>query len=160
MYGFKYVGSLYSPGVQPMTRKFHVTANEVITKGDAVILTSGKLDSGADVDGASLVGVANETVTGNSTGTNHCEVIVARPGDLYLADTASDGSYAATQVGYYFDQGNCVTAVQQISDTTASATAGQWMLVEHNPQGFGLDSDTSIGLFTPTQTVFSSQYNE
>jgi hypothetical protein len=156
MFGYKYVGSLYNDGVQPMTRKFKITAATVVTKGDAVALSSGKLISGTDVDGAKLVGIANETVTGNAAGTNTCEIIVAKAGDLYLADTDASGSFAATQVGTYFDQGNDATGAHQIADST-TGTTGTWLLVEHNPQGYGLDSDVSIGLFSPAETIFDGR---
>ena len=156
MVGYKYVGSLFSNGVQPMTRKFKVTGSTTITKGDALTLSSGKLVSGTDVDGAKIIGIANETVVGNAGGTSTCEVIVARAGDLYLADTDASGSFAATQVGTYFDQGNDATGAHQIADST-SGTTGGWLLVEHNPQGYGLDSDVSIGLFSPAETFFDGR---
>lgn len=157
-YGAKYVGSLWNASVQPMTRRFKVKANEVITKGDWLNIESGKLLVASAGD--SVIGVAHETVTGNAGATSTCETVVARPGDLYIMDNDNDTeTFAATDVGEYHDLVG-TTGIQQIDTNADSSTVGQFLCIEYNPQGFGYDSDTSIGLYTPTQTMFSSQYNE
>jgi len=160
MYGFKYVGTIDNKNVPALTRKFPITASEVITKGDALTLTSGKLDSGTQVSTAKIIGIANENVTGNSGGTNFCEVIVARPGDLYIADNDNVGTtFAATHVGTYFDVLSAATGAQQI-DTSSTGTTGQFLCIEYNPQQYNggiYDSDTSIGLFTPAETYFDGR---
>lgn len=156
MNGFRYVGNLFG-SAEPLTQRFLITASEVITKGDLLTLTSGKLDSGTDVAGTKIIGLANETVTGNSGGTNYCEVIIPRPGDLYIGDNDNDGTtFAATHVGTYFDVLSAASGSQQV-DTSTTATTGQLLCIEYNPQGHGFDSDTSIGLFSPAETYFDGR---
>jgi hypothetical protein len=70
-YGAKFVGSLQNDAVEPMTRKFKVTAATTVTKGDLVSLSSGKLI--VATAGTKVAGVAHETVLGNAAGTNTCD---------------------------------------------------------------------------------------
>lgn len=146
MYGLKYVGSLHTPGVEPMVKdRYYVKANTTITKGDPVNIEAGYINLAAA--GEKIFGVANETVVGNAGGTSRIEVIVAREGDLYLVDNDNDSTtFAATHPGTYFDITGTTGAVQVDTDTTT--TTGQLLCVQYNPKGFGVDSDTSIGLFT------------
>jgi hypothetical protein len=157
-YGAKYVGSLYNASVQPLTRKFHITASATVTKGDWVNLEAGYILPASAGD--SVFGVANETVVGNAAGTSHVEVIIARPGDLYIMDNDNDTTtFGITHPGTYFNTIGA-TGVQQVDTNTTSTTAGQLLCIEYNPQGHGYDSDTSIGLFTPVETSFSAFYKE
>jgi hypothetical protein len=61
-------------------------------------------------------------------------------------------TFAATDVGNYYDIVG-TTGIMQV-DTTTHATTGQLLAVEYNPQGFGADSDTSLGLFCIAETIF------
>jgi len=87
MYGAKYVGNLFG-SAQPQVTKFQLTASEVITKGDLVQLASGLIDDAGD--GETILGIANETITDSGSGTDYIDVIVARPGDIYLMDNDQD----------------------------------------------------------------------
>lgn len=164
MYGAKYVGNIFSPQV-PTLRHFLIKAAEVITKGDFLTFddTTGKVDVAAADE--PLLGIASETITGNSGGTNKVEVQPCRPGDLYLMDNDNTTeTFAQTDVGEWHAITG-TTGAQQI-DTNAdsaapSSSAGQLVCLEYNPQGYegGIyDSDTSIGLYTPTYTYFTTSY--
>jgi hypothetical protein len=146
MYGLKYVGSMTTPGVQPMVRGgYKVKASQTITKGDPVNIEDGYINLAAATE--RIFGVANETVVGNAAGTSKVDVIVAREGDLYLADNDNDTTtFAVTHPGTYFDTIS-TTGIIQV-DTSSTTTSGQLLCVQYNPQGYGVDSDTSVGLFT------------
>lgn len=162
MYGAKYVGRL-DGGAIPLER-FVVKSSEVIAKGDWLSIdTAGLVDvAGADEP---LLGVANETVTGD--GTKTVEVILALPGTKFLMDNDND-----TETFAVGDQGewHCITGTTgaQLVDTnvdaeTPSSSANQLVCLKYNPQGYlgGIyDSDTSIGLYTPVYTYFTTAYTE
>ncbi len=153
MNGFRYVGNLFG-SAEPLTRRIKVADSTTITKGDSVMFSSGRLAVGTA--GSKVIGVANETLTSAATSVSFAETIVARPGDLFIADNDNVGTtFAATHVGTYFDVVGATNA-QQI-DTSTTTTTGTWLCLEYNPQGHGLDSDVSIGLFTPAETVFDGR---
>lgn len=148
MYGAKYVGNMYGSAQPTVNTRFKVKASTTITKGDVVNLESGYIDLAGATE--KIFGLANQTVTGNSGGTTEIDIIVARPGDLYLMDNDNDGTtFAATHPGTYFDTIG-TTGAKQV-DTSSTTTTGQLLCLEYNPQGFGVDSDTSMGLFTPVE---------
>jgi hypothetical protein len=145
-YGLKYVGSMTTPGVEPMVKtRLKVKASTTITKGDPVNIEAGYVNLAGGTE--RIFGVANETVVGNAAATSQVEIIVAREGDLYLVDNDNDSTtFAATHPGTYFDTTGTTGAVQV--DTSSTTTSGQLLCVEYNPKGLGVDSDTSMGLFT------------
>ena len=163
MYGAKYVGNI-NGGTAPVTKSFLIKASEVITKGDWITVDggTGKVDVAAADE--PLLGVANETVTGNAGGTNKVEIILAMPGTLFIMDNDNTTeTFAQDDVGEW--QAITGTTGAQIIDTnvdsaTPSSSANQLLCLEYNPQGHGLDSDTSIGLYTPTYTYFTASYTE
>ena len=146
MYGLKYVGSMQTIGVQPMIRGgYKVKANTTITKGDPVNIEAGYINLAGGTE--RILGVANETVVGNAAGTSKIDVIVAREGDLFLVDNDNDSlTFAVTHPGTYFDTTGATGAV--LVDTDSTSTTGQLLAVQYNPQGHGVDADTSVGLFT------------
>jgi hypothetical protein len=162
MYGAKYVGRL-DGGTVPMER-FVVKSSEVVTKGDWLSIDTAGLVDVAAADEL-LLGVANETVTGD--GTKTVEVILALPGTKFLMDNDNDTETFAVE-----DQGELhaitgTTGIQQVdtnSDSEApSNTVNQLLCLKYNPQGYlgGIyDADTSIGLYTPVGTYFVSNYTE
>ncbi len=164
MYGARYVGNL-DGGTAPI-KKFLIKAAEVIAKGDwlTVDATTGKVDVVTTAGDEPLLGLANETITGNSGGTNKVEVILAMPGTLFLMDNDNTTeTFAQDDVGEWQDTAGATGA--SLIDTNkdgAAPTTGKSMLLclEYNPQGFEMDGDTSIGLYTPTYTYFSSSYTE
>jgi hypothetical protein len=163
MYGARYIGNL-NGGTSPITKRFLIKASEVITKGDWITVdgATGKVDVAAADE--PLLGVANETVTGNAGGTNKVEIILAMPGTLFIMDNDNVAeTFAQDDVGEWHAITG-TTGAQQV-DTNAdaaapSSSANQVLCLEYNPQGHGLDSDTSIGLYTPTYTYFACSYTE
>lgn len=147
MYGMKFVKNLYGsaePLVSNGCPDIRVKANTTITKGDPITIEAGFFDLAAA--GEKIFGIANETVAGNAAGTSKISVQVCRPGDLYLVDNDNDSlTFANTHVGTYFDIISSTGAVQVNTDSTT--TTGQLVCVDYNPKDFGVDGDTSIGLF-------------
>ena len=164
MYGAEYVGNIQG-GTAPV-RNFLIKAAEVIAKGDWLTIDggTGKVDVVTANGDEPLLGVANETVTGNSGGTNYVEVVVALPGTLFIMDNDNTTeTFAQDDVGEWHNI-NGATGANQIDTNedaaTPSSSAGSLVCLEYNPQGYGHDSDTSIGLYTPTYTYFSTSYTE
>ena len=154
MYGAKYVGNLYG-SVQPQATKFQVTALSTITKGDLVNLVSGLIEVAGTGD--AILGLANETVVGNAGGTTYVDIIIAKRGDVYLMDNdESSGAIAATEKGTYFATDDGGTGAQQVQADTGGTTVNQLMLIDINPLGYGVDDDTSMGLFTPVETMLTA----
>jgi len=161
MYGAKWVGNMQG-GTAPM-QNFLIKADEVITKGDWLTVDdgTGKVDVAASAT-EPLLGVANETVTGNSGGTNYVEVILALPGTQFLMDNDNDSeTFAQDDVGEWHGITGTTGAQQINTDVDAAApssTANQLVCIGYNPQGYGYDSDTSIGLYTPVLTYFAMNH--
>jgi len=162
MYGAKWIGNI-AGGTAPMAKRFLIKADEVITKGDWLTVDDGT-GKVSVVDAATdpLLGMANETVTGNTGGTNKVEVLLAMPGTLFLMDNDNVGeTFAQDDVGEWHGITGA-TGAQQIDTNSdgAAPTSSKCQLIclEYNPQGHSMDSDTSIGLYTPGYTYFSSAY--
>ena len=162
MYGAKYVGRLDGGAVPVGT--YVAKSSEVIAKGDWLSIDTAGL---VDVAGADelLLGVANQTVTGD--GTKTVEVILALPGTKFVMDNDNVGETFAVGDQGEFHAITGATGVQQVdtnSDAEApSNTVNQLLCLEYNPQGYlgGIyDADTSIGLYTPVGTYFVSNYTE
>jgi len=102
MYGAKYVGNLFG-SAQPQVTKFQLTASETITKGDLVDLTSGLVNEATAAK--AFLGIANETVTDSGSGTDYIDIIVARPGDVYLMDNDQDSdTFAVTDIEHIINK--------------------------------------------------------
>lgn len=164
MYGAKYVGSYY--GMTPPLERFKLKASEVVNKGDWMTIDTAGLMRVATYD-EPLLGVANETVTGNSSGTTKCEIIMALPGTKFLMDNDNTTeTFAVGDQGEWHDIAGATGAQQIDTNKDAEAPANnacQLLCIEYNPQGYlgGIyDSDTSIGLYTPIYTYFVSNYTE
>ena len=166
MYGAKYVGR-YDGGVPPI-ESFKIKISEVITKGDWLTFdTTGTTGGKVKVAAANvpLLGVANETVTGNATGVNKVEVILALPGTKFIMDNDNTTeTFAQDDVGEWHDLTGATGAMiidTNVDDSVPSGTAQQLVCMEYNPQGVCgsiYDDDTSIGLYVPTYTYFASNY--
>lgn len=113
-----------------------------VTLGDLVYFSSGRITS-ATIAGARVVGQVQETKTGNSGGTNKALVLVDDSAVYLIQGTTT---VAANTVGQYFDlQG--ATGAQLVNVSSASATTGQLMLIEANPQIDPVKTDVTYGLF-------------
>lgn len=132
------------------TYKFLVDS-VTITKGDFVYLSSGLLTN-ASIAGQLLVGVAEETVTGNGS-TVYCHVCVD-PEMRYLVDNDNvAATFASTDVGNYFDLTGA-TGAQLVDTNTGSASTGQLLCLEYNPQISPVETDTSVGVFKIREHLF------
>ena len=121
---------------------FPVTSGVTVTAGDFVYFASGRV-SNASVAGARLIGQAQGTVTGNVAGTVKASVLVDDSAVFLVQGTTT---VAAATVGQYFDlQG--ATGAQLVNIGSASATTGQLVLLEANPQIEPVKGDVTYGLF-------------
>lgn len=128
-----------------VSRTFPVADGVTVTKGDAVYFASGRLTS-ASVLGQPLIGVVEETATGNTAGTVKAMVNID-PDSLYVIDNDNTGTtFAASHVGTKFDLTGA-TGAQKVDTSSTSATTGQVLAIEYNPQISPFESDTSQGLF-------------
>ena len=156
MYGAKWVGNL-NGGTAPISKKFYIKASEVITKGDFLTIddATGKVDVAATDE--PLLGIASETVTGNAAGSNKVEVLFAIPGTLWMID--ADGTMTNADVGEWHALVG-TTGIQQVDADTGAAvptsTIAQFVLLEWKPQGYGADTDASMGIYTPAYTYFTA----
>ncbi len=165
MYGAKFVRN--AQGGVPAIGSYKIKASEVITKGDWLTFdgATGKVDVAAADE--PLLGVANETVTGNSGGTNKVETILALPGTQFVMDNDNTTeTFAQDDVGEWHAITGTTGAQQVDTNVDAAApssSANQLLCLEYNPQdvlGGIYDADTSIGLYTPTYTYFVTGYTE
>lgn len=103
--------------------------------------------------GNSILGVAREAATSASTDVQ----IDITPMMVVLMDNDNDTeTFAATHVGEW---GNFIggTGAMVVDSNTLSSTKAQLQCLAYNPQGYGYDSDTSIGLFFVAERQISEQ---
>ena len=102
--------------------------------GEAVVATAAAL----------VLGVANEAGTSASTGVQ----VNITPFLQVIMDNDNDGTvFAATHVGEYADFIGATGAMYVDSSSHSDTTRACLWCLEYNPQGYGLDSDTSIGKY-------------
>lgn len=119
-----------------------VASGVTVTQGDMVYFASGRVTS-ATIAGARIIGQAQATVTGNASGTAKTLVLVDDSAVYLMQGTTT---VAANTVGQYFDlQG--ATGAQLVNISSASATTGQMLLLEANPQISPVQTDVTYGLF-------------
>lgn len=138
-------------GTNYATRPFKVTNAVTITKGDLVYLTSGKLSNATVTGDFRPVGVALETVVG--TGTNSCLVAIDDELILLMQNDNIAATFAATDVGKYFDVIGA-TGAQLVDTSTGSATTGVLFCLEYNPQVDPVRTDLTYGLFLIAEHAF------
>ena len=134
------------------TYEFIVTSGVTITKGDFVYFDGSGRITNSSVAGKLIVGYALETVTGTA-GSVKCEVVVD-PEMRYLIDNDNVGTtFAATHVGTYFDLIGA-TGAQLVDTSSTSASTGQLLCLEYNPQISPVETDTSVGIFKIREHAF------
>lgn len=128
-----------------VTLELPVANGVTVTDGDFVYGASGRITS-ASIAGQPLVGVVQETSTGNSGGTVKALVVVD-PFVKWLVDNDNVGTtFAASHVLTKFDLIGA-TGAQLIDSSSTSATTGQLLCVEYNPQVDPVTTDVSQGVF-------------
>lgn len=138
MYGARVMKSL--SGADRVHLEFN--AGGTFAAGDFV-----KFDDSGEIvvgtAGASILGVAREAGT-NSTDDVHVDIT---PHMVVLMDNDNDSAtFAAGDVGDYGDFTGGTGAMQVDTDSLGT-TVAQLRCIAYNPQGYGYDSDTSLGLF-------------
>ena len=140
---------MYNPRIVGSPNQYgsiKVTAGEAIAKNDFVtLLTDGEVE--ATGAGEGIFGIALEAADAKG---DIITVVRAYPGMQVIMDNDNTGTtFAATHIGGRFDITGATGA--QVVDTSTVAQdgtdAGQLFCIGYNPKGFGLDSDTSIGLY-------------
>lgn len=132
---------------------FVVASGVTITEGDFVYFDGSGRITNASVDAARILGMATQTATGTA-GSVYCNVIVD-PLMRYLIDADNTGTtLAATHVGTYFNVAGA-TGAQLIDSSDTSATIGQFILLEFNPQIDPVKDDTSVGVFCLTSSALA-----
>ena len=124
---------------------FPVASGVTVTAGDFVYFASGRITS-ATVAGARLIGQVQQTATGNAGGTVYALVLVDDSAVYLVKNDNDSGTFAVTHVGQYFDLIGA-TGAELVDTSSASATTGQLLCLEFNPQIPGVASDTTYGLF-------------
>lgn len=133
------------------SKSFPVASGVTVTKGDFVYFASGRLTS-ASVAGQPLIGVVLETATGNAGGTVEALVCID-PHMQYVIDNDNVGTtFAASHVGTKFDLIGA-TGAQLVDTSSTSATTGQLLCIEYNPQIDPHRDDVSQGLFVIAESA-------
>lgn len=132
---------------------FAVASGVTVTAGDFVYFASGRITS-ATVAGARLIGTVTETATGNAAGSVKANVAID-PDLRYLLQNDNIGTtFAATHVGQYFDLIGA-TGAQLVDTSTVSATLGQVLCLDFNPQIDPVKNDLTYGVFILINSALS-----
>lgn len=132
-------------GTNYATYAFPVASGVTVTAGDFVYFSSGRITS-ATVSGGRLIGVVLETATGNAGGTVSALVAIDDNIRYLLANDNVGTTFAVTHVGQYFNLVGA-TGAQLVDTSTVSATLGQLLCLEYNPQIDPVKTDTTYGVF-------------
>jgi hypothetical protein len=149
MYGVRVIKSL--SGQDRIHMEFN--ASGTFAANDFVIFDGSTGEVTVATAGNSILGVAKEAATSASTGV----LIDITPMMVVLMDNDNDTeTFAATHVGEW---GNFIggTGAMVVDSNTLSSTKAQLQCLAYNPQGYGLDSDTSIGKFFVAERQISEQ---
>jgi len=132
--------------------EFPVANGVTVNEGDFVKFASGRVTN-ASITGAKLVGRSQTTATGDSGGSVSAR-IECDPSTKFLIDNDETGGAAVIgDVGSYYDLTGAAGA-QVIDTSTKSATTGQFVLIEVNPQVAPYSDDTSYGLYVIAESAF------
>jgi len=149
MYGAKIVKSLV--GADRVHMEFNAAGTFAVN--DFVMLDGSTGEVVVATAGSSILGLAKEAATNASTGVS----VDITPYMVVLMDNDNDTeTFAATHVGEWGDFVGG-TGAMQVNSNTLSSTKAQLQCMAYNPQGYGFDSDTSIGLFLVAERQFSEQ---
>jgi hypothetical protein len=141
MYGARFVGSEGEVSIEKGTSHGAIAVNDLVT-----VKTDGQVEVSAAGD--LIAGVAISAATGAGV-----TVYYLRGAGLkVIMDNDNTGTtFAATHVGGRFDHtgttGAMLVDTSTVAQTGGTADTGGLLCLAYNPQGYGFDSDTSIGLF-------------
>ena len=149
VYGPRVVG--YLTGIDPVFMRF--TAGGTFAKGDFVMIEGTTGEIIAATGGSSILGVARMAGT---DGLANVKVDVT-PGMKVLMDNDQDSeTFDAQDELQYFDI-IAGTGAQIVNTDSNSGTKAQLLCLDYNPQGYGCDSDISMGLFLVVERSFAEQ---
>lgn len=122
-------------------------------KNDFVIFDGSTGELVVATAGNSILGVSNEAATSTST---NVQVDITPMMVVLMDNDNTSETFAATHVGEW---GNFTggTGAMVVDSDTLSSTKAQLQCLVYNPQGYGYDSDTSIGLFFVAERQISEQ---
>lgn len=132
---------------------FPVASGVTVTAGDFVYFASGRITS-ATVAGARIIGKVTETAVGNAGGTVVANVVIDPDVRYLLQNDNLVTTFAATHVGQYFDLIGA-TGAQLVDTSTVSATLGQVLCLEYNPQIDPVKTDLTYGVFLLINSALS-----
>lgn len=127
------------------TYAFPVASGVTVTAGDFVYFASGRITS-ATIGTARPIGMVIETATGNSAGTVAALVVIDNNLRFLLQQDNIGATFAVTDVGRYFNLTGA-TGAQLVDTSAVSATLGQVLCLEYNPQIDPVKTDTTYGVF-------------
>ncbi|CAB4176451.1 hypothetical protein UFOVP1522_51 [uncultured Caudovirales phage] len=132
-------------GTNYATHAFPVASGVTVTAGDFVYFSSGRITS-ATIATARIIGTVLETATGNAAGSVTALVAIDDAIKYLMANDNVGTTFAVTHVGSYFNLIGA-TGAQLVDTSTTSATLGQVLCLEYNPQIDPVKTDTTYGIF-------------
>lgn len=139
MYGVRAIGSAF--GFSTACREFNASGTFAVNdfvKDDG---STGEITVATATH--KILGVANEAGTAASTGVQ----VNVTPYLMVIMDNDNDSdTFVATHVNQWGDFTGA-TQLMQVDTSDLSTTVAQLLCLEYNPQGYGFDSDISIGKF-------------
>lgn len=133
------------------TMAFPIASGVTVTAGDFVYQDASGRITNASIAGARLVGMAEETATGNAGGTVKA-LICVDPLMRYLLKTS--GTFTASSVLRNFDLTGATGA--QLVDGTSVGTNAQMLCLEYNPVIDPVSTDTTYGVFIIAEHIFNT----
>lgn len=138
------LGNVYG-GYNGATINLPIASGVTVTAGDFVYMSSGRITS-ATIAGARIIGQVQQTGTGNAGGTVKALVAIDPDQRFLIQNDNLVTTFAATHVGQYFDLIGA-TGAQLVDTSTVSATVGQMLCMEYNPQIDPVRTDATYGVF-------------
>lgn len=134
---------------------FPVANGVTVNPGDFVYFSSGYITN-ASVSGARLIGMCEQKVVGVGTqASTNFALVCIDPQMRYLLQNDNVGTtFAVTHVGQYFNLTGAAGA-QLVDTSTVSATLGELLCLEYNPQIDPVKSDTTYGIFKLVNSALS-----
>lgn len=130
------------------TYRFPITSGVTVTAGDFVYQDASGRITNSSIGGARIVGMSEETATGNAGGTVSA-LICIDPWMKYLLQTT--GTFTASSVLRNFDLTGATGA--QLVDGSTVGTANQMLCLEYNPVIDPVSTDTTYGVFTVAEHI-------
>lgn len=139
MANFEFAYSLAGGNFPPVLRKLPVAASQTIAKGDALIMSSGKVAKGGAAIGE-VVGVAAQASDGAAAGTL-IEVEIAMPWQVWRATASADATSVVLNGTETYD----LTSAQVVD--VADTTGGSLQIVD-------IDASVNTAIYVQFMSCF------